>query len=263
MNDLAFEKAQQKKRSAKRGKIILLITVLTVILGIVLYLLSDRVFIINKVNINDLTIYDTEEVLDALDIPEGRSILFTSFKDRYEKLKRKYPYIISVNIQRSLPDTLNIMVTEDCGCMKIDIGSETYLLTKDLTVVSILSESKESERLLGNDVPRIRLETGRIARCVVGEKIEFGESYIFDAVKGIYAALEKCGVEKNIEYIDLTEKFYIEMYYDERFLIQFGNWEDALSKTRLFVKVAEELYEDDHGKIDVSSTREAIVSLRG
>jgi len=261
MNNNALEHATRKKRRLRGGKFIFLAVLLIVMAGAVIYFLLTSVFVVRNVTVSGMSVYDSEKFISDLNIPEGSPLFFTPFKSRFESVARSYPFITDVSFKVSLPDKLNVSVAENVGCMEIDIGNETYLLTEDLRVISILSESAESEALLEEKPSRIKIKTSKISRCVVGETIVFDDQYIAEAVKEIYGALHEAGADGDIEYIDLTEVFYIKMYYLDRFLIQFGNWKNAQYKTALFTNVVKELYEDDTGEIDVSETREAIVEL--
>ncbi len=261
MNNNAFEKAHQTKLSRRKGKIILLFMILAAILFMVMYLLSELVFVIKKVEINELIIYDKNDVLNDIGHIEGSSVFFTSFSDKKEELKSKYPYITDISIERILPGTISFNIVEDSGALSINVGSELFLLTDDLRVISLLSESLESEKLLGGNVKRINVITSKVSRCVTGEVMEFSESYIFEAITDIYSALVECGITDDISYIDLTNKFYIKLGYDDRFTIQMGDWKNAVDKVKMFIKVKSELGDTSRGLIDVSATREAIVSL--
>lgn len=261
MNIHAFEKAHRKKVSRKKGKLILLSAILAAIILIALYLLSELVFVIKNVEINELSIYDKNEILSDIGQLEGSSLFFTSFSDKKEKLQSKYPYITEINVERTLPGTVSFHIVEDSGPLSINVGSELFLLTDDLKVISILSESLESEKLLGGNVKRINVVTNKVSRCVTGEVMEFSESYIFEAITDIYAALMECKTAEDVSYIDLSNKFYIKLGYDDRFTIQMGDWKNAVDKIKMVIKVTSELGENSRGTIDVSATREAIVSL--
>ena len=261
MNSRALENATRKKRILRGGKFIFLAVLLVIMAGAVIYFLLSHVFVVRQINITGLSVYDAEQFREDLGIPEGSPLFFTSFKSHFDKISRSYPFIVDIKFKTRLPDRLDIAVTENAGCMEIDIGNETYLLTEDLYVISILSESTSSEALLEEKPNRIKIKTTNISRCVVGETIAFGDPYVSTAVTEIYRALRDADAQNDIEYIDLTEIFYIKMNYLDRFLIQFGNWKNASYKTALFINVVKELYDDDTGEIDVSETREAIVEL--
>jgi len=234
MNTHAFEKAHQTKLSRQKSKIILFIAIIAAILFVAGYLLSEIVFVIKHVEINELSIYDKNDILNDIGQVEGSSLFFTSFADKKEELKSKYPYITDIKVKRILPGTVSFNVVEDSGSLSINVGSELFLLTKELRVISLLSESLESEKLLGGNVRRINLVTGKVSRCVTGEILEFSEAYITEAVADIYSALVDCGISDRISYIDLTNKFYIKLGYDDRFTIQMGDWKNAVDKVRMF-----------------------------
>ena len=88
MNTHAFEKAHQTKLSRQKSKIILLIAIIAAILFVAGYLLSEIVFVIKHVEINELTIYDKNDILSDIGQVEGSSLFFTSFADKKEELKR-------------------------------------------------------------------------------------------------------------------------------------------------------------------------------
>ena len=73
-------------------------------------------------------------------------------------------------------------------------------------------------------------------------------------------ALDGSGILDKIVSVDMTNRFEIYFWYEDRFYVYMGTVDDAEIKTAFLVKVIEKLG-NNRGNIDVSDTREASFSI--
>ena len=109
----AMKKAAAKKRAKRRRRAMIAVTVtLSVIVLSILALIVAAVLRIEVVEIDGNTVYTAEQIIEAGDIEAGNSLVFLSKEKLALKLQKKLPFIESVSIEKELPSTLKITVTE-------------------------------------------------------------------------------------------------------------------------------------------------------
>ena len=165
------------------------------------------------------------------------------------------PYVGDVVIKRELPSGISIEVAEKKAVMYTLINGDYYLLSDELTVLSA------TDKLSGVPSSAIKLVTGTVDRCLVGQTLTFMDTRTYDSVLEMYSVLKENEMDYYIREIDIKSRFDISMQYTDRFDVYIGDMDDFELKIPFLVKVIDELYEEVKGSIDLSSYKEATVSL--
>ncbi|MTI66580.1 MAG: FtsQ-type POTRA domain-containing protein [Firmicutes bacterium] len=178
-----------KKIRKKKLGLIIIIFLLLLATFIVLLTLTD-VFNVKKINILGNNKIEEKKILLASGVNIGENI-FKINTNIIEKNLLLHPYIKSIKVDRKLPSTLIINITEKKELLAIEyIGSYIYL-DDEGKILSILADSKHK------DVPFV---TGlKVEKANVDEKIVLSDYKIDDIsvlakickLNGIYSELLK------------------------------------------------------------------------
>ncbi len=135
----AAKRAAAKKKAKKRKQaLIALMVTLCVIIIFVIGLAIATFLRIDTVQISGNSLYSANDIVEATDIEAGNSIIFLSKGAIIEKLQRKLPFIEEVTVEKKLPSTVKITVTETTEEVCFFSSSSYYTASKS---GKILSES--------------------------------------------------------------------------------------------------------------------------
>ena len=243
-----------KKR--KRKKLIRSIALSIVILALVgtgAYFALTKYLVVETVNVRETSLYSAEALLEAVSPKKGTALVAVSKKDICRKLEENFPYLVEAQVEFDLPNTVNISFTEDFGELELVIGQEAFCIDKDLNVLA-----KEK---VGSDIPRIRLYSGDVSRCIVGEKLTFFEEDAKTRLKTILSAMENTDIMGNVQSIDIRDKFNIRIRYLDRFDLLVGDENNMKHKFLMVKEVVLDLNENDTGTIDIADPDTAYVKI--
>lgn len=247
-----MEKQQSRKRFRRNMFYVFLFAfILILFLGTAFFLF----FRVKEISVTGNSVYSDEEIITATGIEIGDNIFSFSKKEMISDITDSMPYVGDVIIKRELPSGISIEVKEKKAVMYTLINGDYYLLSDGLTVLSA------TDKLSGVPSSAIKLVTGTVDRCLVGQTLTFMDERTYDSVIQMYSVLKENEMDYYIREIDITSRFDISMQYTDRFDVYIGDMDDFELKIPFLAKVIDELYEEVKGSIDLSSYKEATVSL--
>lgn len=247
-----MEKQQSRKRFRRNMFYVFLFAfILILFLGTAFFLF----FRVKEISVTGNSVYSDEEILAATEIEMGDNIFSFSKKELTSRITDSMPYVGDVVIKRELPSGISIEVKEKKAVMYTYINGDYYLLSDELTVLSA------TDKLSGVPTSAIKLVTGTVDRCLVGQTLTFMDTRTYDSVLEMYSVLKQNEMDYYIREIDIKSRFDISMQYTDRFDVYIGDMDDFELKIPFLAKVIDELYEEVKGSIDLSSYKEATVSL--
>lgn len=142
---------QKKKRRKKKAKV-LFFTLLFVLMMITLTILSMTVFFnAETINVEGNTRYTDKEILEVGGLKIGQNLFRLDKFEVIEKME-SLPYVKEVTISRSLPNTLNVEVTENQPVVWVECDGKAAILNEEYRVLEFAelapiegSEPQESE----------------------------------------------------------------------------------------------------------------------
>ena len=158
--------------------------------------------------------YSEQEIVDATGLRIGDNLFLLNKYAIAEDLLKKLPYITAVRINRELPDTLTIDVTESCAALFAVQDGSAWLISPDGKIVEQRTPGDAGElaeldgcRLLAPSVStQIALET---------ERADQQESLL-----ALLAALDGADMLQNVQAIHLDDLTVLRMDYAERFTVE-------------------------------------------
>ncbi len=251
------ESARKKQKAHKRFTVFLIV----IIVAFFLIMAFENLFNVREINVEGISAlvpYNSDDIVAFLDIKEGTNLITYDTRKAERGLLYEFPYIEKIDIKKSFPSTLNIFITENKGTMYIELGDDVFILSSGGSVLEVVGDpfydGKNRARLIANGVKR----------CVCGEDIVFESGETLDILIGITEQLDNFGLSDKITMLDITDKFDVEMMYDNRFQIKLGSFENTKEKIELLSEmIKSKIWEDTTAIIDISDGSDALVKFTG
>lgn len=253
-NTAMFDAARRQER--KRTRRTVFYVFLLTFISLVFLVVCAAVFLkVNTVNINGISKYSYEQIMEKVPIAMGENIYSFDSDEIEADILQTFPYVGSVEIKRDLPTTVEVNITEEIPYYAADIAGDTYILSPNLKVLECLPDTDNTT------LDMVALSINNVRRCIVGQNVEFVSERNAAALTALYAGFESNFIQNKIISIDFGSRFDISFNYDNRFQVYVGDTDNIDIKMRFFVAILDELEPNATGKIDVSNPQEASVSL--
>lgn len=246
----ALKQSQEQKNRRRRAFYILLAAAAALSFFVVTFTVLLKV---GEIEIKGLTVYGEEELTAALPFALGDSFYGFDSDAAGAAIKSQFPYIKTVAIQRRLPSTVMITLTEETPAFYLKAANGVYLVSENFQVLERFESPYENADL-------VFLSTGYVKRCVVGEKLSFAETKLLGSLQTLWQNLANHGMEDKIDYIEAQNRFDIYFGYEDRLRIYIGSAKECDTKIKFFEGIMEYVYADQSGFIDISNPKEATFS---
>lgn len=264
----AKKKKRQKVRFHNKNLKRQLLTLITIVMAVVLCLVVF--FRINHINIYNAgsqtqqpsadekrhVYYTAQEVEAASGIEKGDNLLTLSKDAVAAKIIAELPYVSQVHIDRVLPGTVEITITEfDVTYAIEDTAGGWWLINRDGKVLEATDASEAKTHL---QIKGLRIESPSISKQIEPEQSEQMEEQnakktSLISLLQLVEAYEYC---KQLVSIDVTVSYDIRLWYGTQFEIRIGNTEELAYKLAYLDGVLKELKSYQSGVIDLSFTED-------
>ncbi|MGN1347073.1 MAG: cell division protein FtsQ/DivIB [Eubacteriales bacterium] len=248
---IAHKKFTENRHALLTAVLLLLVTILFV--GFV-YL---AFFVISDVEVRGTDLYSKEDIVEAAGFSVGDN-LYSFHAGRAEESILFYcPRIQSAQISRTLPNSVDIELTEDTAVYYADVYGDILVLSAGLRVLGVTDcDAARADGLIQLVLPAVR-------DSVAGRAISFAEERNLRYVRSILGAVAESslGGEGRISKIDLSDEYGVTMNCDGRYFLKIGNEKDCDLKLRMAYKtIGNEAFDREMpASIDVSKVGEASV----
>ncbi|MEE0946299.1 MAG: FtsQ-type POTRA domain-containing protein [Acutalibacteraceae bacterium] len=228
---------KDKKRVSKRKRRKRAILTFFVLVAVSLLCgLSFTVFFpVKNIEVLNNSIYNTQEIINASLINNGDNLLRLSEKRVLENLQESLPFVDGIVLEKKLPDTVIIEVTEatEYCCYNIDgIYYSTDIngrVLKEYYEIPSLVYVECKASLSKDNIRSVVLESDN-HKNVLNEILNSGK---LDNTK--------------LNYIDISNLYDIKIGIDNRFTIELGEDRYINEKLALFSKMAESKTQENSG----------------
>lgn len=202
-------------------------------------------FKINKIEVEGNSLYTAEDIVNASGIQKGDNLFFTNRIAAGSRVVVKLPYVDEVQITRSLPNLLTIIVKESEACACISVDDELWTISKTGKCLSVVSEEESTA------VPRISgikftdAEVGELIKVSKADKVKL--SYLLEILDQIQGR----GVISKVEAINMSDNDCPTFEYDGRFFVKFGKYDDTEYNFSKLLSAIDKLSEDDAGTLTI------------
>lgn len=234
----------RRKRKAKRIAILVFMALAVVCAGIALILAVF--FRINTVQVKGSATYTKKQIVSSGGVETGSNLFMVNDEKVNEKLTNSLPYIESVTIERKLPDTLIINVTETKTAGSVQNGKTYVYVDKSGKVLS----TGEQKYAKGSAIVRgVTIKTAQPGSEIVLSKEEINSDFL-----GILSSIDESKIE-NITAVNYNEKSGFTLVYDRRITIEFGsmtNLTRKLQRAAAAIEQENEINPNGVGTLDLS-----------
>ena len=236
-------------RSDKRSPGGMLYRPLTFFLIIVAIIFTMSVFFkVEKIEVVGNSKYSADEVISASGIHTGDNLFFINRIGAGSRVVVKLPYIDSVKITRSLPNSVTITVEESKATAYVTSGDELWSISSTGKFLSKLSE-KDAELL-----PQIKGIS--VSNAQVGEimTVSSDEQAKLDYLLDILYQVQARSLVEKVANINVTDVNDVSFEYDDRFVVILGENNDTEYKFGKLLSVVSQLKADDAGTLELSDS---------
>ena len=219
--------ARRKAFAALLCTAVLLITLAAVLLAVMR---------VSTVTVSGNVRYSDEEILAAAEL-DGDILPFARDDSVYKNVVSECPYVNGIELKKTYPSSVEIVVTEAEVVYCADIHGRRYSLDADLRVIEF---TDKSDGLIFLTLPEV-------VTAVEGSKVVFGEERYNELVPTL---LEELLGDKNsigLTSINLSDRFAISGTVGDSLKVNFGDYNDLSLKLNAASKLVEKA-EQQHSK---------------
>ncbi len=243
------EVRSRKKKRLKRRRAIrkaLLSFVLLLVVGIIGLVLALTVFFkVDTIKVKGSKTYPQKIILENCGVETGDSLLLANEEQIAKTLTASLPFVGSVTIERDLPSTLVINVTDTYSAAAISYKGNFILLNENGKVLD------SDAAILSEGVPVVTgIETESFKES---ETITFKTKENGDILIELLKAVTKAGITGLTE-IDVTDTSDIFMIYNDRIKILVGssvNLETKILRAAAAIERENEINQYEIGVLDL------------
>lgn len=247
---MAFMRPGRERSPRSRGFLAKLLTLVAIVAAAVFGV--TVFFQVNTFEIHGVENYSEDAVIIASGIELGQSILLVDKSKVASRINTRLPYVQSVQIERRLPGTVVITVTEGKAAASVRSEYDEYWLIDD--------KGKLMEQVNEDRAASVMQISGVSALLpVAGDQIRLSQEdqQRLDVALELLQQLERYDLAGRIVSIDVTQLYNIVMYYTDQFEIQLGSTEELDYKIKYLAYALESL-DGKSGLIDLTFDQDRI-----
>lgn len=239
----ARERYEKKLKTVKRNRRILTGFVAVIAVAAVFAVLSVTVLF----NITEVKVakpgkhYKAEEILDAAGVEVGDNMVLADWDRVRERIETKLPYILSVDINKTVGGRVTFSVTDDKAAMIFKTESGYAIADANgKTLETVKTKPKNSGLILLTIKNKINAKPG--------EMISFSDAAEESLYSDIKSAISESGIT-GITGIDISDSKNIYLEYQNRYRLYMGDSSDLVYKLKEAKKVIAQEDESDPNQI--------------
>ena len=223
---IAHKKFTENRHALITAFLMLLVTVLFI--GFV-YL---AFFVIADVEVEGSEIYTADEVVEAAGFAVGDNLYSFHAGQAEEMILFHCPQIRSAQISRTVPNAVDIALTDDKAVYYADIYGDLAVLSSGLRVLGFTdAETAEADGLT-------RLVLPAVSGSVAGRIITFTQERDLRYVRSVLSATEGSSLfaEGRIDRIDVSDEHNVKVICDGMYILKLGDEKECDLKLRMAYK---------------------------
>ena len=237
------KKRLKRKRAIRKAIFSFVLLLLVVIIGLVLAV--TVFFKVDTIKAKGSTVYPQKIILQNCGVETGDSLLLSSEEQIAENLMNSLPFVGNVTIERKLPSTLIINITDTYSAAAISNKGNFILINEDGKVLD------SDATILSEGIPLVTgIETGSFKES---EIITFKTEENGDILIELLKAVTKAGISDLTE-INVTDTSDIFMIYNDRIKILVGsslNLETKILRAAAAIERENEINQYEVGILDL------------
>ncbi len=209
-NEIAKRRAMRRKAARRKHLKVGFILFLIFALLIGATLSVTVLFPIKKVVASGSKIYSNEEIISISKL-KGKNLFTVSEKTLLTKLQSKMPYVDTVKVKRTFPDTVTLKVTDATEYEAYKINDKFYTVSKNGIVLAEYNEKPQHTF-------EVRLNS---VKCKIGNSVTVKDEKELEILNAIKTELSAKKI--NVDYIDITKLTNLTVGVEGRFEVLLGS----------------------------------------
>lgn len=201
-------------------------------------------FQVRNIEVKGNSFYTDKEVAEASGVAEGDNLFFINRFSAASRIFSKLAYVEGVSIDRKLPSSLVINVTESEAIAYVETDDGLWAIDRTCKLLSKVSDDDAQEL--------VRIKGVTATNPVEGELLVHTDSTVVGYLSDMLKQISALGLRHNIECIDMSEPSCPTFDYVERFTVKMGAYENVAYKFQLLVAAVAGLQSGDCGTLDLS-----------
>lgn len=220
-----------------------LIILAALVVGSVVFFRADTILVSGNSR------YSAEEIIQAAGVEYNENLFRVNRRLTLRRILDALPYVRDVSIQRALPDTLILSVTETTAVAQLAWEGGHFLLDARGKVLERRS-SPDAQLPALTGLSPLSPEVGAMLA------VEEGDAPRLSGLTGLLTALEEAGLTGHVTFVDLSSASDILIGYTDRFTVQFPLSCDFPYKVRSLEYVISQLEDNETGLLDLTRAGE-------
>ena len=244
---------RKSNRRHRRGRFAFLYKLLSILLicGAILAALT-LFFRVDTVVVTGEKKYTEQEILDASGVKARENLFLLNKYDLANRLLQALPYIEEVRINRKLPDTLLISVTECDATLAVVQDGTAWLVSPDGKIVDSMAPAEAAGQPTVDGVELLAPSVG--SRLALGTEYAVRQQSLLD----LLSALEAAGAMDQVQAIHLGDAAMLTMEFADRFTVDLPYGADYAYKLRVLQDaVIAKLETNQTGTVDLMDDERA------
>ena len=232
------ERKREKKRKARRRKIRFwtILTVLVVTIGGLIFSISGF-FTVDSIEVNGNQRFTDEEIINIAHAVPGHNLLYNSGSKEIVEFLEQNPYIKSASVERKLPSTLVITVSERAQACAFKYDDDYLIMDNEGILLNKTRTAPKTTMVTGLVVTKIRL----------GDVVGTENQQMFSKLMKLIRATEKADLYfVSIDMTGYQENQAVRAYIYDKLVVKssYDTLMEFLDNGRLH-RVVEKLFAED------------------
>lgn len=246
----------RRRRPARRipvGGVALRVAAMLLVVAVIL-VCAVIFFKVTDIQVTGSKLYTREQILGASGVALGDSIISIRRTEVAARLTVLLPYIEDVQVERILPGTVTIKVTESDAAFAVGASDGTIWL------MNASGKLLEQADLGAADYPKL---TGVTAQAPEpGVQINTAQTENLAVALQLLELLEKTELAPRITEIDVAQTYDIVVWYGDLYEIHLGGSDELDYKLRYLLSILDQLDSARGGMIDLTLEEKDVAIFR-
>ena len=238
--------AGTKKKKSKRTSSALYAPMSFLIILAALIFGMSVFFRVAGIEVSGNEFYSDEEIIEASGIEEGDNLFFINRITAITRIRARLPYVESAAIRRSLPNRLEIEVSESSAIAWVNTDAGPWAIDRGCKLLSAIDEAESATLIEVVGLEAIAPQSGEFIAPGEGETPKV--SFLADILRQI----SLLGMSGSVSSVDVSDASSPSVWYLDRFRVRLGSNENLEYKFQLLRSAVAKLKPGDSGTLDLS-----------
>ncbi len=239
--------SRRRRRRRRGGGLGVLIKPLSVLLAAVAIVAALTLFFkVEHVEVSGNQRYMAEEIISASAVQKGDNLILFDKYGASQRIYTQLPYITAVRINRKLPDTLLVEVTETQAAAAIHSADAWWLLGisgGEMKVLEAVEDLGDSGCLQITGLEAAEPAVGKVLQLAEGSPVTT------ERLMELFTAMEKLDLLDQVSAANFSSPDTLALWYDDRFRVELFYDADYDYKMTCLAEVAARMEPNERGTI--------------